>query len=211
MAPQQQLKRSRSGKNAVTEAGNAGDVQKNPRIGSFRRQITAMIIGMVLYGTAYTFIGTMAGHNNDLAGYALFSLTVVIPIFFGVVFGPLVGLVTGGGGYLMGHYLSNNPGYWNNGLGIALTGLIAGLAMLMTGGNYRTFKAFATAELFIIFGIIVGEGIVDCGSIWVTKADVGSAVVDFLIFSLLELAFSLILLPILLAIYNGITRHSRHA
>jgi serine/threonine protein kinase len=211
MAPQQQLKRSRSGKNVVTEAGNAGDVQKSPRIGSFRRQITAMIIGMVLYGTAYTFIGTIAGHNNDLAGYALFSLTVVIPIFFGVVFGPLVGLVSGGGGYLMGHYLSNYPAYWNNGLGIALTGLIAGLAMLMTGGNYRTFKAFTTAELFIIFGIIVGEGIVDCGSIWVTKADVGSAVVNFLIFSLLELAFSLILLPILLAIYNGITRHSRRA
>jgi hypothetical protein len=111
----------------------------------------------------------------------------------------------------MGHYLSNYPAYWNNGLGIALTGLIAGLAMLMTGGSYRTFQAFATAELFIIFGIIVGEGIVDCGSIWVTKADVGSAVVNFLIFSLLELAFSLILLPILLAIYNGITRHSRRA
>jgi hypothetical protein len=111
----------------------------------------------------------------------------------------------------MGHYLSSNPAYWNNGLGIALTGLIAGLAMLMTGGNYRTFRAFATAELFIIFGIIVGEGIVDCGSIWATKADVGSAVVNFLIFSLLELAFSLILLPILLALYNVITRHSKRA
>jgi len=210
MAPQQQVMRSPSRKNVVTEAGNAGDVQKSLG-GDFRRQITAMIIGFVIYGTAYAFIGTMAGHNKDLAAYALFSLTVVIPIFFGVVFGPVVGLVSGGGGYLMGHYLSSNPGYWNNGLGIALTGLIAGLAMLKTGGNYRTFKAFATAELFIIFAIIVGEGIVDCGSIWVTNADVGSAVINFLMFSLLELAFSLILLPVLLAIYNGITRHGRHA
>jgi serine/threonine protein kinase len=209
MAPQRQVKRLWPRKNVVNEARNAGDVQRSPRSGSTRRQIAAMIIGVVLCGCAYTFIGAMASHNNDLAGYVLFSLAVVIPIFFGAVFGPLVGLVAGGGGYLMGHYLSSNPGYWNNGLGIALTGLIAGLAMLKTGGNYRTFKAFATAELFIVFGIIVGEGVADCGSIWATNADVGSAVINFSIFSLLELAFSLILLPILLAIYNIITRPGR--
>src|SRR5579884_2267299 len=112
----------------------SGDLQGTTRKSSVSRQIAGMVIGLVLYGCAYTFIGTLAGHNNELAGYALFSLTVVIPIFFGVVFGPLVGLVSGGGGYLMGHYLSGNPAYWNNGLGIALTGLIAGLAMLRTGG-----------------------------------------------------------------------------
>lgn len=211
MAPQQQEKRPWSRKNVVNEAGNGGDVPRSPRMGSFRQQLTAMIIGAVIYGTAYTFIGTMAGHNNDLASYALFSLTVVIPIFFGVVFGPLVGLVSGGGGYLMGHYLSSNPGYWNNGLGIALTGLIAGLAMLKTGGNYRKFRAFATAGLFSVFGIIVGEGIVDCGSVLVKNTDAVSAAINFFIFTLLELVFSLILLPILIAIYNLITRQSRHS
>ncbi|HZU70097.1 MAG TPA: serine/threonine-protein kinase [Ktedonobacteraceae bacterium] len=189
----------------------SGDLQGTTRKSSVSRQIAGMVIGLVLYGCAYTFIGTLAGHNNELAGYALFSLTVVIPIFFGVVFGPLVGLVSGGGGYLMGHYLSGNPAYWNNGLGIALTGLIAGLAMLRTGGYYGKFRAIATAILFSIFGIIVGEGIVDCGSIWVSNANMKSAAINFVIFTLLELVCSLILLPILLAIYNLLTRGSRRA
>jgi serine/threonine protein kinase len=211
MAPQQQARKPVSRNDIVTETGRAGDVQRTEKGSSIPRQLAAMVIGVVLYGCAYTFIGTMAGHNKDLAAYALFSLTVVIPIFFGVVFGPLVGLVTGGGGYLMGHYLSSNPGYWNNGLGIALTGLIAGLAMLKTGGNYRKFRAFAIAGLFSVLGIIVGEGIVDCGSIWVTNTDAVSAARNFLIFTLLELIFSLVLLPILLAIYNLITRQRRHS
>ncbi|HJT56478.1 MAG TPA: serine/threonine-protein kinase [Ktedonobacteraceae bacterium] len=221
MAPQQQIERPQAKRNFVREGRPAGelphgklvpsgDLQGTAKSNSVPRQMAAMVIGLVLYGCAYTFIGTLAGHNNDLAGYALFSLTVVIPIFFGVVFGPLVGLVSGGGGYLMGHYLSSNPGYWNNGLGIALTGFIAGLAMLKTGGRYGTFRTFATAGLFSIFGIIVGEGIVDCGSIWVSNSDVRSAAINFFIFSVLELVFSLILLPILLAIYNVLTRERRH-
>lgn len=222
MAPQQQIERPQAHRNIASESRAARelphgklvaseDLHRNAKSGSVPGQIAAMVIGLVLYGSAYTFIGTLAGHNNDLAGYALFSLTVVIPIFFGAEFGPLVGLVSGGGGYLMGHYLSNNPGYWNNGLGIALTGLIAGLAMLKTGGRYGTFRAFAIAGLFSIFGIIVGEGVVDCGSIWVSNSDVRSAVMNFFIFSLLELACSLILLPILLAIYNVLTRGRRRS
>ncbi len=221
MAPQQQMGRTQANSNFGREGRSAGelphgklvpsgDLQKTTKNSSVPRQIAAMVIGLVLYGCAYTFIGTLAGHNNQLAGYALFSLTVVIPIFFGAVFGPLVGLVSGGGGYLMGHYLSSNPGYWNNGLGIALTGCIAGLAMLRTGGRYGSFRSIAIAVLFSVFGIIVGEGIVDCGSIWTSNSDVRSAAINFFIFSLLELVCSLILLPILLATYNVITRGRKH-
>src|SRR5207248_11697884 len=49
------------------------------------RQVIAMIIGLALYTGVYYFISYLSLQHKDFASYALFSLSVVIPLFFGAV------------------------------------------------------------------------------------------------------------------------------
>jgi serine/threonine protein kinase len=173
------------------------------------RQIIAMLIGLALYGGVYYFISYLSFQRKEFASYALFSLSIVIPLFFGVEFGPLVGLITGTGGYILGHYLSHPPGYWNNALGIGLTGMIAGLAILRTRVKYRRFRGYMIIGFFSALGVIIGEGFVDFSSIWVAHSDILSATTNFLIFVLLELLFALLLLPVLIVMYHAFTGHKQ--
>jgi serine/threonine protein kinase len=172
-------------------------------------QIIPMMVGLALYSCIYYYISYLSLQHRDLASYSLFSLSVVIPLFFAAEFGPLVGLVTGTGGYILGHYFSHNPGYWNNALGIALLAIIAGLAVFRTKGYYIRFRDFLIVGLFSALGVIVGEGFVEISSIWVTHSDIISATINFMLFALLELPVALLLLPVLLALYNSVIRHKR--
>ena len=173
------------------------------------RQIIPMMIGLVLYSCIYFFISFLSLQHKNFASYSLFSLSVVIPLFFGAEFGPLVGLVTGTGGYILGHYFSHNPGYWNNALSVGLMAMITGLATFKTKGYYNRFRDYLIVGLFSTLGVIIGEGVVDFSSIWVTHSDIISATMNFLIFALLELLVALLLLPILLAVYNFVIEHRR--
>ena len=174
---------------------------------STARQLMASIIGIVIYGGVYFYISTLFFHNKEFASYALFGLSIIVPLFFGAVFGPFAGFFTGMGGYLLGHSLSGSPGLWSNGLGLGLTGLIAGFALLRTRAHYDRFRAVATAVLFAVLGVIVGEGFADCSSIWVYSVNVQSAALNFLLFTLIELICGLVLLPILLKLYSAIAGH----
>jgi serine/threonine protein kinase len=174
-------------------------------------QIIAMLIGLALYGGVYYFISYLSFQRKEFASYALFSLSIAIPLFFGVEFGPLVGLITGTGGYILGHYLSHTTGYWNNALGIGLTAMIAGFAILRTKGEYHRFRGYVTVGFFSALGVIIGEGFADLSSIWVAHSNIISATINFVIFVLLELLFALLLLPVLLIIYHTFTRHKQRA
>lgn len=168
-----------------------------------------MMVGLALYSCIYYFISYLSLQHRDFASYPLFSLSVVIPLFFAAEFGPLVGLVTGTGAYILGHYFSHNPGYWNNALGIGLLAIIAGLAVFRTKGYYIRFRDFLIVGLFSALGVIVGEGFVEISSIWVTHSDIISATINFMLFALLELLVALLILPVLLALYNSVIRHKR--
>jgi len=167
------------------------------------QQLIAMIIGLALYGGLSSYIDTLNLHGNPLA-YRLYYIAIVIPLFFGVVYGPWFGVVTAVGGYLLGHYLAGSPSPWNNVLGIAITGFIAGLAAFKTRGHYNKFSSIAIAEFFGAMGIIVGEGFIDCSNIQLAQATIPNAASDFFTFSFFGLLAGLILLPILLAIYNRV-------
>lgn len=172
-------------------------------------QIRPTLIGLALYTCIYYFISYLSFQHRDVASYALFSLSVVIPLFFAAEFGPLVGLVTGTGGYILGHYFSHNPGYWNNALGIGLMAMITGFAVYRTNGNYTRFRNYVIVGLFCVLGVLIGEGFVDFSSIWVIHSDIISATINFVLFALLELLFALLLLPLLLALYNSVIGHRR--
>jgi energy-coupling factor transport system substrate-specific component len=170
-----------------------------------------MLTGILLYGILYYFIIHLPQQHKDFASDALFGISLVIPIFFGAAFGPAVGLVTAIGGYLIGHSFGTSPQYWNNAIGTGLIGLVAGFAILKTHGRYQSFKAYATAVVFAVLGILIGEGFADCSSIWVVHNTVGNASLNFLLFSLFEGISAIILLPIFLGIYTIFSRQKRRA
>lgn len=196
---QQQAIERQSGNSAAQ--ANVGKQKKNSSL----RQFIAMLIGIALYGSVYYVIAMLFLQHKDVASSVIFGLSVVIPLFFGVVFGPLVGLATGIGGLVLGHALNSSYPAWNDAIGIGLTGLIAGLAMFNKRGQHRRFRAFATALSYAVPAVILGEGFVDCTSIWAQRIGVASASINFLLYSLLELAGALILLPLALALYATIT------
>src|SRR5579863_3376514 len=163
------------------------------------RQLFTMLAGIILYGILYYFIVHLTLQNKVFASEALFGLAIVVPMFFGAAFGPAVGLVTAIGGYLIGHSFLGASQYWNNAIGNGLIGLITGFAILKTHGRYRRPKALATAVLFAVLGILIGEGFADCTSMWVVSGTtIRDASLNFLLYSTFEGISAVILLPVLL-------------
>ena len=86
------------------------------------RQIVYMALGAALYGGLSWVTNVI---QLPSAGNVSFRPAIVIPLFFGVVFGPWVGLFTGGVGNLIGDYISGYGVYWNWDVGNGLIGFIA--------------------------------------------------------------------------------------
>src|SRR5512136_919008 len=97
------------------------------------REVVFAAIGAALYAV-------LSWATNILqipgAGNVSVRPAVVIPMFFGVVFGPIVGFITGALGNIIGDLLSGGQfwPWWD--LGNGIMGLIPGLIYL-TIVNYR--------------------------------------------------------------------------
>jgi energy-coupling factor transport system substrate-specific component len=125
-------------------------------------------------------------------------------IFFGIAFGPWVGLIAGLVGNILGDAISGFGFWWHWDVGNGIMGLIPGLAMLMIQ-DYRKLKDIGIAVGFGIVGILVGmlfasvmeklTGGIDwataIGGYWV-PAIVGNTLV------------TVILLPILMVAYQAV-------
>lgn len=94
------------------------------------REVVFMAIGAALYGVL-----SWATNILQLPSVSLVSLrpAVVVPIFFGVVFGPAVGFFTGFVGNVLGDALTGWGVFpiWD--LGNGLIGLVAGLSLSFRG------------------------------------------------------------------------------
>src|SRR5512146_3074304 len=88
------------------------------------RQIIYGVIGVVLYGL-------LSWASNRLTGSVVFRPAVAVLIFFGIAYGPWVGLLAGLFGDALGNALSGYGFAWNWSVGNALMGMIPGLAMAM--------------------------------------------------------------------------------
>lgn len=168
------------------------------------RHVVYMALGAALYGglSWLTNILQLPGSTN-----VSFRPAIVIPLFFGAVFGPWVGLFAGGLGNLMGDYISGYGVYplWD--IGNGLIGFIAGLAMLYTWGRYSKTRSIVVAEVFAAIGIIVGIGFAAFNDIWYSKMTAAAATTtEFIPAAVTDLINGLILLPILLVAYNAAVR-----
>lgn len=91
------------------------------------RQVVYMAIGAALYGVFNYIFNTIP--MPSVSQVAL-RPSICIPVFFGFVFGPVVGFFTGAVGNILGDFLTGWGVYpvWDMGNG--LIGFVAGLSML---------------------------------------------------------------------------------
>ncbi len=149
-----------------------------------RREVIAAILGVLLYGllSHVNLIVLISSGTPDV-----FLPALLIPVLFGVIYGPWVGLVVGGFGFLLGDYIANawlanfvwDNGYifagnffggalvnfrdllgWNGIPGYianALLGMVAGFA---AGGPRRRFNdVYTLASTSVIAAIAITAAI----------------------------------------------------
>jgi len=185
------------------------------RIG--RRQVGAMLVGIVLFVIVFLLAYQL---SQGLGAPLLFVLPVLVPLFFGTVFGSWVGLVTGGGGtFLIGLLINSLPvsfysyssyffGFdftigsaWFYVFGLATIGFIAGLAFLLTRGRYNTWRRITLAAGFCLIGPLMMDGAAQFAE---NNWGVGIPSQNILADLLPAALPGLILLPILLVLYHAI-------
>ena len=120
------------------------------------RQVVYMAIGAALYGIfAFLFNGTVF----VVPSVSLVSIrpAVAIPVFFGFVFGPVVGFFTGAVGNILGDFLTGWGVFpvWD--IGNGLIGLVAGLVMLFPDRRkaLNTFTWIVAGLTLIALALIV--------------------------------------------------------
>jgi serine/threonine protein kinase len=209
--------------NSSTERSTAKtfDETVNPW-GLGKRQLIAMVIGIVVYSVVNYLIAQLLVSNyhggnelwssNFISGTnILIGLIAVVPLLFATKFGPWVGLVCVLPGVLIGYYLSQNinsstlpPPDWYDFASLALLGFLSGLAFLRTQGRYNTRRNLATAIVTSFIGLVVYalflmiSDIIVWQSYWFNRF--GFTLATVLVASMV----ALILLPILLLIYNNV-------
>jgi serine/threonine protein kinase len=214
-----------------TEVSTAktSDERVNPW-GLGKRQMIAMIVGIMLYSVVNYLIATLLISNYH-GGYQLWDsnslimimkganillgLILVVPLLFATKFGPWVGLVCALPNALIGYYLSQNinsselpPLSWYDFASLALLGFLSGLAFLRTQGCYNTRRNLATAIVTSCIGLVVYALFLMIGDIIVYQSywfnRFGFTLATVLVASIV----SLILLPILLIVADNIEKHN---
>ncbi len=147
--------------------------------------------------------------ENMLLGFFFIGLALIVPLFFGAISGPWVGLLiilvgTYFGDRLADYSVSAYYGLsWTWYAGHLLIGFIAGLAIFKTLGRYNTGRAITIAVASSAAAIIIGSAFI---AYTVVSGSGGTSVEVWSGFIKLSLssAIDLLLLPILLVIYNAI-------
>lgn len=148
------------------------------------RQVVYMAIGAALYGVFNYIFNTIP--MPSVSQVAL-RPSVCIPIFFGYVFGPVVGFFTGAVGNILGDFITGWGVYPAWDLGNGLMGMVPGLVMLFADkkrslnfltGLVAVLILIAAALIFInprVVGPWTGE--IEDFSFWAWAFIVGGVVV----------------------------------
>jgi energy-coupling factor transport system substrate-specific component len=158
-------------------------------------------IGAALYGV---FSWATNIFPLPAAGNITFRPAIAVLIFFGVAYGPWVGLLAGAIGNTLGDALSGWGFYWNWSLGNGLMGLVAGLAMPMI----KDFKARADIIKGVTWGLIgiaVGMLFASLTEMFVGGISLNTALVGYFTPAFIGNAIvTIVLLPILMIAFAGV-------
>lgn len=195
--------------------------KRTPRLG--RREALAVLVGTLLYGglswLTNIFPLTAAEGVDIRPG-------VAVPIIFGLVYGPVVGFLTGTLGNFLGDlwtgWLAYPPdpatgnllldliqGYLLNWqVGSGLMGLIAGLATFVTR-RYTAVRDYLRALAFTVVGIVVGMGFASFTDLYLDNLDPYFAWSQYFVPVVrVNLFNAIVLVPILLFNYEHLDLQS---
>jgi len=117
------------------------------------RQVVYMAIGAALYGVFNYIFNTIP--MPSVSQVAL-RPSICIPIFFGYVFGPVVGFFTGAVGNILGDFLTGWGVYPAWDLGNGLIGMVPGLVMLFADKKRSlNFLTILVAVLIVVTAALV--------------------------------------------------------
>jgi energy-coupling factor transport system substrate-specific component len=165
------------------------------------RQVVYGAIGAALYG-AFSLLTNLI--PLPAAGNITFRPAVAVLIFFGVAYGPWVGLLAGFIGNTMGDMLAGWGFYWHWSLGNGLMGMIPGLIMLQVV-NFRDRATIIKAVGWGTLGIAVGMLVASLLEMAVGGIDLSTAIVGYFVPAFLgNLLVTVILLPILMVAFAAV-------
>jgi energy-coupling factor transport system substrate-specific component len=171
-----------------------------------KREILFTLLGLAIYaGVAIIWKLLDISTLNTPLGYLSFFPATVVPVFFGLVFGPIAGLLTG----LLGAMLVNlSLGYGIALLGsfsVAIIGFIPGLisAKLTT---YKSLNNILWSELIAIAGFLVSDLLL---VIVLSVQNSFNFISIYASFTLSDAISILILLPMLLFIYGTVVQNAK--
>ena len=169
------------------------------------REVVFAAIGAALYGVL-----SWATNILQIPAAANVSIRpgVVIVFFFGLAFGPWVGLITGLVGNIIGDLLSAY-GFWIWwDIGNGLMGLVPGLIFL-TIKDFKSLSDIIKGEVMVILGAFVGMFFASLTELWVSGVDFSTTIaVNFLPAFISNIVNGLILLPILMVAYAAVVQRS---
>jgi serine/threonine protein kinase len=169
-----------------------------------KRRVIVMGVWIVIS----VVLGVDGAYNFSIWSLSLLGF-MAVAIIFGILFGPWVGLVSGGVGIFVdaligsSYFGSINSSGWCWCAGVALMGFIAGLATVITQGRYNSFRKFAVAEIFGVLGMLIGLGIIFYGS-YQLSYNSAWGLSEFISVGEILLVATLIIVPLVLGISNWI-------
>jgi len=118
--------------------------------------IKPIIVGMVLYGALTIPFNTMWVPTTGLVAL---RPTIVIPLLFGFLFGPVVGFTTGLFGNLISDFFSFGSFFWNWDIGTGLIGLVTGIGYFLVKREDRAkSRGLILSSILSVIGCFVGIG-----------------------------------------------------
>ena len=165
------------------------------------RQVVYGAIGAALYGVLSWLTNVFP---LPAAGNITFRPAVAVLVFFGVAYGPWVGLIAGLVGNTLGDAITGWGLYWNWSLGNGLMGMLPGLAMAMIA-DYRSGRSITTGILYGALGIAVGMLFASLTEMFTSGIDISTALAGYFLPAFLgNLVVVAILLPILMVAYQAV-------
>lgn len=165
------------------------------------REVVYAAIGAALYGVLSWATNVFP---LPAAGNVTFRPAVAVLIFFGLAFGPWVGLLAGLIGNTLGDAVTGWGFFWNWSVGNGLMGLIPGLAAGMLA-SFNKPRDMGVGVIAGLLGIAVGMLFASLTEIFVGGIDLSTAVVGYFTPAFIGNAIvTIILVPILMVAYHSI-------
>jgi energy-coupling factor transport system substrate-specific component len=165
------------------------------------REVVYGAIGAALYGV---FSWATNIFPLPAAGNVTFRPAVAVLIFFGIAYGPWVGLLAGFIGNTLGDALTGWGFYWNWSLGNGLIGMIPGLITAAIT-DFRAQSQIIKAVLWGILGIVVGMLFASLTEMFVGGIDLNTALVGYFLPAFVgNTIVTVILLPILMVAFAAV-------